>query len=39
MLQEEIDAVLDEVAAAYKGFTIDRTPIELIDYHQNCPVN
>jgi len=39
MLQEEIDAVLDEVAAAYKGFTIERTPIELINYHQNCPVN
>lgn len=39
MLQEEIDAVLDEVAAAYTGYTIERTPIELIDYHQNCPVN
>lgn len=39
MLQEEIDAVLDEVAAAYKGYSIERTPIELIDYHQNCPIN
>ncbi len=39
MLQEEIDAVLDEVAAAYTGYSIERTPIELIDYHQNCPIN
>jgi tRNA-dihydrouridine synthase B len=39
MLMEEIEAVLDEVAATYTGFTIERTPIELIDYHQNCPVN
>lgn len=39
MFQEEINAVLDEVAATYKGYTIERTPIELIDYHQNCPIN
>lgn len=38
MLQEEIEAVLDEVAATYKGFVIERTPIELINYHENCPI-
>ncbi|KAF0241274.1 MAG: tRNA-U20-dihydrouridine [Chitinophagaceae bacterium] len=38
MLQEEIEAVLDEVATTYKGFVIERTPIELIDYHENCPI-
>ena len=38
MLPEEIEMILDEVAAKYEGFTIDRTPIELINYHENCPV-
>jgi tRNA-dihydrouridine synthase B len=34
----EIEAVLDEVTTNYQGYTFERTPIELIDYHQNCPV-
>ncbi len=34
----EIEAVLDEVSLAYDGFGFERTPIELINYHQNCPV-
>ncbi len=38
MLPEEIELVLDEVAVKYEGFTIERTPIELINYHENCPV-
>ncbi len=38
MLPEEIEMVLDEVAAKYEGFSIERTPIELINYHENCPV-
>ncbi len=38
MLPEEIEMVLDEVAIKYEGFTIERTPIELINYHENCPV-
>lgn len=38
MLQEEIEAVLDEVATTYTGFVIERTPIELINYHENCPI-
>ncbi len=36
---EEIDAVLDEVVKTYSGFSIEKTPIELINYHENCPVN
>ncbi|MCG2617604.1 tRNA dihydrouridine synthase DusB [Terrimonas sp. NA20] len=36
---EEIDAVLDEVVKAYSGFSIEKTPIELVNYHENCPVN
>ncbi|MDE3248276.1 MAG: tRNA dihydrouridine synthase DusB [Bacteroidota bacterium] len=35
---EEIDAVLDEIGRVYAGFTIERTPIELINYHEKCPV-
>jgi tRNA-dihydrouridine synthase B len=34
---EEIDAVLDEIAVAYKGFEFAKTPIELINYHEKCP--
>jgi nifR3 family TIM-barrel protein len=35
---EEIDAVLDEIGRVYAGFQIERTPIELINYHEKCPV-
>lgn len=35
---EEVEAVLDEVKAHYQGFQIERTPIELINYHEKCPV-
>lgn len=38
MFPEEIEMVLDEVADKYEGFTIEHTPIELINYHENCPV-
>lgn len=36
---QEIDAVLDEVSAHYKGYEFTKTPIELINYHEKCPVN
>lgn len=35
---EEIDAVLDEVLSTYAGYEFQKAPIELINYHQNCPV-
>jgi len=35
---EEVEAVLDEVKVHYHGFEIERTPIELINYHEKCPV-
>ena len=38
MFPQEIEMVLDEVAVKYEGYTIERTPIELINYHENCPV-
>ncbi len=34
----EIEAVLDEVAIVYAGYGFERTPIELINYHENCPI-
>ena len=36
---EEIDDVLNEIERVYAGHQFEKTPIELIDYHQNCPVN
>ncbi len=36
--KDEIEGVLDEVQVRYEGFLIDRTPIELINYHEKCPV-
>lgn len=35
---EAIDAVLDEVVKYYSGFEIEKTPIELINYHEKCPI-
>ena len=35
---EEVEAVLDEVAINYKGFTMERQQIELVNYHENCPL-
>lgn len=34
----EIESVLDEILTTYAGFEIENTPIELIDYHENCPL-
>jgi nifR3 family TIM-barrel protein len=35
---EEIDAVLDEIAVHYEGFEFVKTPIELVNYHEKCPL-
>lgn len=34
----EIDEVLNEVERNYQGFEFEKSKIELIDYHQKCPV-
>ncbi|UEG51016.1 tRNA dihydrouridine synthase DusB [Ferruginibacter lapsinanis] len=36
---EEIDAVLDEIVTKYAGYEFEKTPIELINYHEKCPIN
>jgi nifR3 family TIM-barrel protein len=35
---EEIETVLNEVVEKYSTYTINRTPIELINYHEKCKV-
>lgn len=35
---EEVNEVLDEVAKTYSGYQIDKTPIELVNYHEKCPI-
>jgi tRNA-dihydrouridine synthase B len=35
---EEIDEVLDDVVKNYAGYAFEKTPIELINYHEKCPV-
>jgi len=35
---EEILAVLDEIYSHYKDYEIQRTTIEMLDYHQKCSV-
>lgn len=36
---QEILLLLDEIQEKYQGFVFERARIELIDYHQNCPIN
>ena len=38
MLQEEVIDVLNEIHTHYNGIEIAHSPIELINYHENCPV-
>jgi nifR3 family TIM-barrel protein len=36
--EAEINEVLDKIATIYNGYEIEKTPIELINYHEKCPV-
>jgi tRNA-dihydrouridine synthase B len=36
---EEVNDVLDEIGRVYAGFEIQKTPIELVNYHEKCPVD
>lgn len=35
----EIEAVLNEIVAKYSGYEFEKTAIELINYHENCPLD
>ncbi len=39
MTVEEIDGVLDEIVTKFAGFEFAPSKIELINYHEKCPVN
>lgn len=36
---EEIDAVLDEIVVKFSGYEFAASKIELINYHEKCPVD
>jgi len=36
---EEVNEVLNEVERVYAGFAIASEPIELINYHEKCPID
>ena len=36
--EQEINEVLDVIAATYQGFEFTKIPIELINYHEKCPI-
>jgi tRNA-dihydrouridine synthase B len=36
---DELNAVLDDVVKVYSGYEFEKTPIELINYHEKCPIN
>lgn len=38
MTEEQILEVLQEVHKTYEGYSFERAPIELINYHEKCPV-
>jgi nifR3 family TIM-barrel protein len=35
---EEIEDTLDQIINRYNGYSFERLPIELINYHEHCPV-
>lgn len=36
---EEIDEVLSEIVQTYSGFEFEKSVIELVNYHEKCPVD
>jgi len=36
--ETEINEVLDEINQHYAGYEFERTPIEIINYHEKCPL-
>lgn len=35
---DAINEVLDEISEHYKDYAFERTPIEIINYHEKCPL-
>lgn len=36
--EEEINQVFDEIARTYSGYQFEKSPIELVNYHEKCPI-
>jgi tRNA-dihydrouridine synthase B len=36
---EEIDAVLDEIVQKFSGYEFEHSKIELVNYHEKCPLD
>ena len=36
---DEIEAVLNEIATVYAGYTFEKSAIELVNYHEKCPID
>lgn len=37
--EEELNEVFDNISKTYSGYTFEKTPIQLVNYHEKCPVN
>jgi hypothetical protein len=37
--EEEVNEVLNEILINYHGYVFEKTPIELVNYHEKCPVD
>jgi tRNA-dihydrouridine synthase B len=37
--EEELNEVFDNISKTYGGYVFEKTPIQLVDYHEKCPVN
>jgi nifR3 family TIM-barrel protein len=35
--EAEVNEVLDEILCQYRDFTFEKSPIELVNYHEKCP--
>lgn len=38
-IEAEINEVFDDISRTYTGYEFEKTPIQLINYHEKCPVN
>lgn len=36
--EEEINEVLDTIVTTYAGYEFEHSPIELVNYHEKCPI-
>src|SRR4030095_15169532 len=36
--EDEVNEVLDEIIITYSGYEMEHSPIELVNYHEKCPL-